>query len=84
MKPISIKHIDHIIERVYERYPIISRYEVSRIVFSFFDTMRNVLIAGDSLSISDFVSKIKLISFVRNHYRVVKTQVKTPKKIKNA
>lgn len=81
--PISIKHIDHILDAVYERYPYISRSKIASIVVAFFETMRDVLITYKSISISNFVSKMRLISFNRNNSKVVKAQVKTPRKIKN-
>lgn len=85
--PISLKHIDHILERVYDRYPQISKHEISLIVKTFFETMRSILVSGNSISISNFVSKISLIAFSRTsynkNYRVVKAKVSTPKKIKN-
>jgi nucleoid DNA-binding protein len=86
MKPISIKYIDHIISRIYDQYPYISRYEISLIVKTFFDTMRTILVSGSSISINSFIGKMSLIRFrrtIKNKiYNIVKAKVSTPKKIR--
>ena len=80
--PISLKHIDHILARVHERYPLLSIYDITMIVKSFFETIRSLLIAQHTISINGFAANMKLISFSKfvksKLYKTTKVKLTTP------
>ena len=80
--PISLKHIEHILTRVHERYPALTRYEITIIAKSFFETIRSLLIEQNTISINGFAANMKLIffsKFVKNkHCKTAKIKLTTP------
>jgi hypothetical protein len=85
--PISLKHIQHIIDKVSDRYPLLSKAEITLIIKTFFISIREILLAGDILSLNNFFSHMHLISFDSNRkskfLRIIKVKLSTSKKIKN-
>jgi|ERR1700722_1567014 len=84
--PISLKEIEPLIVRVHDRYPYLSSYEITMIVKTFFETMRYLLLVGETISLNRLASNIKLLSFSKiiNDKRVSATKIKltTPRKMK--
>lgn len=85
--PISIKHLQHIIDRIHNRYPLITKQEISIIVRSFFELLRSVIISGNIITIHNLFSSMKLYNFnkIRKNKLVnsIKIQLATPRKFKN-
>jgi|ERR1700722_4341100 len=84
--PISLKEINTILNRVYDRYPALSRYEITLIVKSLLETMRWLLISGKTISINNFAANMKFISFSKfignKHCKVIKMKLSTPWRFK--
>lgn len=86
--PISLENIQPIIDRIHLKYPVVNKYEITLVVKSFFECIREILIAGDTISINSFFSKMHLISFYKMRKnkisKVVKVKLTTPRKFKDA
>lgn len=86
--PISLEHIQPIIDRIHLRYPILNKYEIVIIVNSFFKIVRSLMVSGDTLSINGLFPHMKLLEFNKirkNKFsRIVKVKLSTPRKMKNA
>lgn len=85
--PISLVNIQYIIDRVYLRYPILKKQEIILIVKSFFESIRYILINGDSISISNLFTNMRLYHFSKIQknklLRIVKVKLSTAKKMKS-
>lgn len=85
--PISLKHITHIIDRVSNRYPLLTKYETTLIIKSFFIVMRDIIVSGDQLSFKGFFSHMHLLPFSKTTKnkveRKVKVKLTTAERIKN-
>lgn len=75
-----------LIDNIHDRYPIVSKQEVSLIVKTFFDILRECLIAGEIISFNKTFSNMKLMiyKYQRNKkdYVSVKVKISTPIGIK--
>lgn len=84
--PISLAKIQHIIDRVHERYPLVEKSDIVVVTKAFFECMRTILFAGDSLSISNMFTNMHLYHFNKirkNKYsRIVKIKLSTARKLK--
>jgi hypothetical protein len=84
--PISLQHITHIIDRVSDRYPLLTKYETTLIIKSIFEVMRDIIISGDQLSFNSFFSHMHLLSFNRmtkkKLVRMVRVKLTTPESLK--
>jgi hypothetical protein len=84
--PISLKEIDPLINRIYERYPHLTHYEIVSIVKKFFETIRYLLLTGNIISFNTLIPRMQLLTFKKNIngiYRLVnKMKLSTPKKMK--
>jgi hypothetical protein len=58
--PVKLTKMQELIERVAVRYPLIEKMEVSRVVKTFFQSFRELLILGCSLSFQEIASDIQL------------------------
>lgn len=85
--PISLKEIDPIIDRIHSRYPYLDRYEIVIIVKSFFESMRFLLLSGETISINTFTSNMRLLTFhkfIKGGKKLFsKVKLSTPRKMKN-
>lgn len=85
--PISLVNIQHIINRVHARYPILEKQDITLIIKSFFESIRYILINGDSISISNLFTNMQLYYFYKVQksklVKIVKVRLSTAKKMKN-
>lgn len=85
--PISLKYIQHIIDKISIRYPLIDKTEITVIIKTLLETMRDILLAGDRITVRGLFSGMHLVSL--NHIwnnkfvRTIKIKMKTSRKIKN-
>lgn len=83
---ISLSRVQHIIDRVHDRYPLISKADIVIIVKAFFDCMRSIVFSGDSISINNMFSNMHLYHYnkIRKNkfLRVVKVKLSTAKRLK--
>ena len=86
-RPISLIHIQHIIDRIYDRYPLVEKHQIAVVVKAFFEILRFTLLAGDTISIINMFSKMHLYHFSRiqnNKFsRVVKVKLRTARNLKD-
>lgn len=84
--PISLAHMQHIIDRIHTRYPLVEKYDITLITKTFFETVRSIMLDGGSVSIVNFFTNMHLYSFDKirkNKYsRIVKIKLNTSRKIK--
>lgn len=84
--PISLKDLESLINRVHLRYPAIEKYKISLIIKAFFETLRDLMVEGKSVSINGLFGNMKLIYFIRNRQdkKVYHSKIKlsTPKSLK--
>jgi hypothetical protein len=85
--PISLVRIQHIIDRVHNRYPLVDKSDIVIVIKAFFETLRSALFVGDTIAIANMFSKMHLYHFSRiqnNRFsRVVKIKLTTSRKLKN-
>jgi hypothetical protein len=80
--PISLKYNHNLVERVYQRYPLISKTEVGIIVKAIFSSFRDLMILGKVLNFNGLFFDTKLHFF--NHRRAgrilpsLKVRIRTP------
>lgn len=86
--PINLKHLNIIIDNIHEKYPLISKIEITYVVKALIYTFRDFLILGHTISIGDFFLDHKLYfnKFIKNNkiYYGVKAKIKTSSVLKNA
>lgn len=63
--PISLKHNEDLVNRVHARYPMIDKSEVGIIVKSVFQSIRELLVLGNSVNINNLFLGAKLHFFQR-------------------
>jgi hypothetical protein len=61
--PISLKYNENLINRVYARYPLIEKHQVSMIVKAIFQSMRDLLVLGKVLNFNNFFFDAKFHFF---------------------
>jgi hypothetical protein len=80
--PISLKHNQELVERVYQRYPLINKSEIGLIIKAIFSCLRDLLILGKILNFNNFLFDAKL--FFHPHRKAgviipaVKVKLSTP------
>lgn len=84
--PISLKYIQHLVDRVYSRYPLIEKYEITLIIKYFFESIRDILLNDDIITIAGLFSSMRIIKFNRIrkdkfHY-MIKVKLTTSQKLK--
>lgn len=52
--PLSISNMEHIVESIQEKYPLLDKTKVALIILQTFKTMRNLVISGNRVSIAKF------------------------------
>lgn len=80
--PISLKENEDLINRIYDRYPLISKSEVSIIVKYIFESIRELLVLGKILNFNNLFFATKFFFFpARRRGRILpslKVKISTP------
>jgi hypothetical protein len=81
-RPVNIKYNEDLVDRVYARYPLINKTQVSIIVKAVFQSLRDLLILGKVINFNNFFFDTKLLTFAhRRGGRILpslKVQISTP------
>lgn len=84
--PINLRYNEAMINRIYSRYPLISKTEISIIVRAVFQSFRDLLILGNVLNFNGLFFDTKLFFFQRfRKGRIVpsiKVKISTPPKLR--
>jgi hypothetical protein len=80
--PISLVHIEHIIDKLSRHYPIIDKHKIVLIVRTLLNSMRYFLINGYIISINNIFPHMKLINY-GNSKSFLKVKISTPISFKN-
>jgi hypothetical protein len=65
--PISLSNIEGLIDRVYNRYPLIEKQFVVSIIKKAFEVIRERLVLGSSLHLDGIAASMKLFFYRANH-----------------
>lgn len=80
--PINLKYNEDLVNRVYDRYPIIKKYEIALIIKSIFQSIRELLVLGKILNFHNLFFDTKLLFFEHKEngkiYPSLKVQISTP------
>lgn len=80
--PISLKNNQELVERVYQRYPLIDKSEVGVIIKAVFSSFRDLLILGKVLNFNKLFFDTKLSIFAHRRGGVIfpslKVHISTP------
>src|SRR5574337_1640130 len=80
--PVNIKYNERLVNRVYTRYPLINKSEVSFIIRAVFQSLRDLLVLGNVLNFNGLFFDTKLHFFVhRRENRTLpslKVKISTP------
>jgi hypothetical protein len=80
--PISLKHNQDLVERVYQRYPLIDKSEVGLIIKAVFSSFRDLLVLGKVLNFNNLFFDTKLLIFTHRRgdaiFPAIKVQISTP------
>jgi nucleoid DNA-binding protein len=86
--PIKISALEDIIDRIHIQYPLVSKVDIVIVVKSFFECIRYLLYINDTVSINNFIGRMKLNKFYRSHINKILTcysvRISTPRIYKNA
>lgn len=74
--PISLKHIQPLIENVSRRYPLLPKYKIVMIVKIFFEVLRYFLIIGDTITLRHLFSVMKISTYTRINNNKYQRQIK--------
>lgn len=81
--PINIKTLEPLINRIYEKYPVIDKSKIAIIVKTVFEVMREFLVLGYVMNFNKLVFDWKLFFFQFNKINLgLKAKLKTPQKLK--
>jgi hypothetical protein len=61
--PVNIKYNEDLVDRVYARYPLIDKTQVSIIVKAVFQSLRDLLVLGKVINFNNFFFDTKLFFF---------------------
>ncbi len=85
--PINIKHLEIIVDKIYTKYPLIDKAEISIIVRAVFESIREFLILGYIINFNKFFSNMRFYfsEFVLKTQTFIgmKVQITTPPHIKD-
>jgi hypothetical protein len=79
--PLNLKKLEPFIERIYNRYPLISKPQIVIIVKATLQAIRELLLLGYVLNIHRFVFDMKMLFFTHTEkqtYPAVKVKLTTP------
>jgi hypothetical protein len=74
--PISLRKNEDLISRIHDRYPLIDKSQVSLIVKTVFQSMRELMLLGKVLSFHSVFFDTKLHFYLRNVMGVIKPSLK--------
>ena len=84
--PISLEKNEDIINKIYLRYPLINKTQISIIVKSIFQSIRELLIMGKILNFNNLFFDTKLLFFLHQRgsdiFPAVKVCISTPPPLK--
>lgn len=84
--PINIKKFEPIIDKIYSKYPLIDKSQISLIVKMVFESMRDFLVMGYVINFNKFVFDMKLNFFVHvirdKVFPALRVRLKNPPKIR--
>lgn len=84
--PVSLKHNEDLINRVYARYPLLDKSEVGIIVKAVFSSFRDLLVLGKVLNFNTLFFDTKLLIFTHKRgsviFPAIKVQVSTPPRLR--
>lgn len=84
--PISLKYNQELINRVYERYPDVSKIEIARICLAVFQSIRDLLVLGKVVCLNNlfFDMKFCFYDYRRDGHILpaLKVQISTPPKLR--
>ena len=84
--PISLRKNEDLINRIYERYPIIEKAEIAIIVKAIFSSIRDNLILGRLLRFREFIGDVHLhfCTYPKNgvKFPVLIVKIKTPAEVR--
>lgn len=82
LPPIILKKITHIIDRVYERYPVVKKSDITVVILTLFNVIRKLLITNKIVSINGLFNHAVMIEYIHitsNKISIVrKIKLKTP------
>ena len=85
--PISLKHNQDLVERVYQRYPLIDKSEVGIIIKAVFSSFRDLLVLGKILNFNKLFFDTKLLIFAHRRgghiLPSLKVCISTPPPLRN-
>ena len=85
--PINIKYNEELVNRVYERYPLIDKSEVSLIIKYVFQSFRDFLFLGKVLNFNNLFFNTKLLFFAYQKngvtFPALKVCISTPPPLRN-
>lgn len=80
--PISLKHNEDLVNRVYARYPSLDKSEVGIIIKAVFSSFRDFLVLGKVLNFNNLFFDTKLLIFSHKRdsviYPAMKVHISTP------
>lgn len=84
--PIKISKLEFIIEKIYNKYPLISKTEITLIVKAVFESMRDFLVLGYVMNFNKFIFDMKLNFFTHvlngKINPALRVKLKAPAKLK--
>jgi hypothetical protein len=80
--PVNIKYNEDLVDRVYARYPLIDKTQVSIIVKAVFQSLRDLLVLGKVINFNNLFFDTKLLFFLHRRGMVIfpalKVEISTP------
>jgi hypothetical protein len=87
LSQMKLNNIEHIIDRVSERYPYLTKLQIILIVKVFFESIYSILLMGDKISINNLMPNMRIEKFLRTinnkPMKIYKAVLSTPTKMKN-
>lgn len=83
LQPITLPKHPDIVERIYNKYPYVSRVEIALVVLTFFEVLRDLLLKGRTIILYPFITGFKLYVFRHKKYPAVKVKTGMPTKWKD-
>ena len=84
--PCSLKTVKHLVDRIYEQYPLADHTTITFVVKKFLEEFRNNLLIGKTLMIGGTFTDIRMVRFRAGRQGVkvnlLKVKLRTPEKLK--
>ena len=85
--PINLKYNEDLVNRVYDRYPLVSKVQVAIIVTAIFQSFRDLLVLGKVLNFNNlfFNAKLHFFDYRKNGHILpsLKVKISTPPPLRN-